>query len=51
MRESRQRQAVKEQNQGTPAKALWKSKQYDNVQSKVKQKLDEVIKRVEGNIS
>jgi hypothetical protein len=42
MRESRQRQAVKDQNQPIPVKALWRSKQYDHVQSKVKQRLDEV---------
>jgi hypothetical protein len=42
MRESRQRQAVKQQNQLTPVKALWHSKHYDNVQSKVKQRLDQV---------
>jgi hypothetical protein len=44
MRESRQRQATKIQNQPTPAKALWRSKQYDHVQSRVKQRLDEVRK-------
>ncbi|CAF4988445.1 unnamed protein product, partial [Rotaria socialis] len=43
MRESRERQFSKEQNKPIPVKALWHSKQYDNVQSKVKQRLDEVI--------
>lgn len=42
MREVRQRQAVKEQAQPIPVAALWRSKQYDHVQSKVKQRLDEV---------
>jgi hypothetical protein len=46
MRESRQRQAVKGQNQLTPVKALWRSKQYDHVQSKVKQRLEEVIRKL-----
>ncbi len=46
MRESRQRQAVKDRKQPTPVKALWRSKQYDHVQSKVKQRLDEVIRRL-----
>ncbi len=42
MRKSKQRQATKAQSQPKPVKALWHSKQYDNVQSKVKQKLEEV---------
>ncbi|CAF4458662.1 unnamed protein product, partial [Adineta steineri] len=42
-REARERQAAKERNQPTPVSGLWKSKQYDTVQSKVKQRLDEVI--------
>ncbi|CAF1302589.1 unnamed protein product [Rotaria sp. Silwood1] len=41
MRESRQRQINKEQNKPIPVKALWHSKQYDHIQSKVKQRLDE----------
>ncbi|UJR26638.1 hypothetical protein I4U23_007956 [Adineta vaga] len=45
MRESRQRQAMKEQSQSRPVTALWKSKQYDNVQSKVKQQLDQDTQR------
>ncbi|CAF0883757.1 unnamed protein product [Adineta steineri] len=40
-REARERQAAKERNQPTPVSGLWKSKQYDTVQSKVKQRLDE----------
>lgn len=42
MYESRQRQATKIPKQPIPAKDLWRSKQYDHVQSKVKQRLDEV---------
>jgi len=42
MRKSKQRQETKAQSQPKPVKALWHSKQYDNVQSKVKQKLEEV---------
>jgi hypothetical protein len=42
MRETRQRQATKGQSEPTPVKALWRTKQYDHVQSKVKQRLDEV---------
>jgi hypothetical protein len=41
-RESRQRQAKREQIQSTPVNELWRSKQYDHVQSKVKQTLEEV---------
>jgi hypothetical protein len=45
MRETQQRRAVEEKKSAPiPAKALWQSKQHDNVQSKVKQKLDEVNK-------
>ena len=47
MRESRQRQTIKEQKQATPVKALWRSKQYDHVQSKVKQRLEEVIQTID----
>lgn len=43
MRETRQRQRVKDENKPTPVKALWHSKQYDHVQSKVKQRIEEVI--------
>lgn len=43
MRENQHRQIEKARTQPTPVKALWHSKQYDNVQSKVKQKLEEVI--------
>ncbi len=46
MRESRERQAIKAQNQPIPVKALWRSKHYDHVQSKVKQRLDEVIREL-----
>lgn len=44
MRENRKRQTIKSQAQPqpTPVKALSQSKQYDHVQSKVKQRLDEV---------
>lgn len=42
MRESRERQAMKMHTQPVPAKALWRSRQYDHVQSKVKQRLEEV---------
>ncbi|CAF1046950.1 unnamed protein product [Rotaria sordida] len=45
MRESRQRQITKEQNKPIPVKALWHSKQYDHVQSKVKQRLEEETHR------
>ena len=43
MRESRERQVAKAQTQSKPVKALWRSKQYDYVQSKVKQRLEEVL--------
>jgi hypothetical protein len=39
-RKTQQRQTTKSQSQPTPVKELWKSKQYDHVQSKVKQKLE-----------
>lgn len=42
MRESRERQAVKAQRQPKPVQALWRSKQYDHIQSRVKVQLDEV---------
>lgn len=42
MRESQKRQTTKSQSQPTPVKALWHSKEYDHVESKVKQKLAEV---------
>ncbi len=42
MRETQQRQTVKAKSQPTPVKALWQSKQYDHIQSKVKQKLEAV---------
>jgi len=42
MRETQQRQEVKSKSKPVPVKALWQSKQYNNVQSKVKQKLEEV---------
>ncbi|CAF2641420.1 unnamed protein product [Rotaria sp. Silwood2] len=45
MRETQQRQKTKEQPEQTPMKALWHSKQYDHVQSKVKQKLEEDTQR------
>ena len=41
-RETRQRQAMNEPTEPLPAKELWQSRQYDHVQSKVKQRLDEV---------
>lgn len=41
-RETRQRQATHERPEPLPAKELWQSKQYDHVQSKVKQRLEEV---------
>jgi hypothetical protein len=40
MRETQQRQEVKSKSKPVPVKALWQSKQYNNVQSKVKQKLE-----------
>ena len=43
MRETRKREEAKSQSQPVPVKALWQSKQYNNVQSKVKQKLEEVV--------
>jgi hypothetical protein len=46
MRESRERQAAKIQNQPIPAKALWRSKQYDHIQSKVKQQLEAVRQKL-----
>ncbi|CAF1967474.1 unnamed protein product [Rotaria magnacalcarata] len=45
MRESRERQFSKEHNKPIPVKALWHSKQYDHVQSRVKQRLDEETHR------
>ncbi|CAF3638761.1 unnamed protein product [Rotaria sp. Silwood1] len=45
MRETQQRQASKEQFEQTPMKALQHSKQYDHIQSKVKQKLEEDTQR------
>jgi hypothetical protein len=43
MRETQKRQEVKSQSaQPVPVKALWQSQQYNNIQSKVKQKLEEV---------
>jgi hypothetical protein len=41
-RETQKRQEVQAKSKPVPLKALWQSKQYANVQSKVKQKLDEV---------
>ncbi len=46
MRASQKRQTAKEQSQPKPVKALWQSKQYDHVQSKVKQKLEEVSRKI-----
>jgi len=46
MRASQKRQTAKEQSQPKPVKALWQSKQYDHVQSKVKQKLEEVSSKI-----
>lgn len=43
MKDSQKRQDKKAQTQPIPVKALWHSKQYDHVQSKVKQTLEEVI--------
>jgi hypothetical protein len=40
--ETQKRQEVQAKSKPVPVKALWQSKQYANVQSKVKQKLDEV---------
>jgi len=45
MRKTQQRQAAKAQSQPKPVKALWHSKNYDHVQSKVKKTLDEVNKK------
>ncbi|CAF2946549.1 unnamed protein product [Rotaria sp. Silwood2] len=45
MRESRQRQITKEQNKPIPVKALWHSKHYDHIPSKVKQRLEEETHR------
>ncbi|CAF0873953.1 unnamed protein product [Adineta steineri] len=45
MRETQKRQLVKEQSAPKPVKALWQSKQYNYVQSKVKQKLEEDAQR------
>jgi hypothetical protein len=51
MRESQQRKTAKSKSQPVPVKALWHSKQYDDVQSKVKQKLEEVkIKKKTNNL-
>ena len=43
MRTTQKRKMIKEEkSKPIPVKALWQSNQYNNVQSKVKQKLDEV---------
>lgn len=42
MRETQKKQAEKEKSQPKPVKALWHLKQFDNVESKVKQRLKEV---------
>ena len=46
IRETKQRQAAKERPKSTPIKPLEHAKQYSHVQSKVKQKLDEVNNRI-----
>ncbi|CAF0932528.1 unnamed protein product [Rotaria sordida] len=45
MRDTQQRQTNKEQSKQTPMKVLRQSKQYDHIQSKVKQKLEEDTQR------
>ena len=46
MRENQKRETAKIESKPVPVKALWHSKQYDHVQSAVKQKLEDVNSNV-----